>query len=396
MELSDSGPETAGERDIGNWGAEVPGLIKQGREPVTAWFRRLWPGRRPPVKRALALAGGGVIGGMYEVGALTALDEALPGFRTNDFDIFVGTSSGSVVASIMANGITPAELYRVLDLELPDPMNLQKNDVFDGRAVRRAARNLGRLIWAVGKQFLTGFRFSIPDILSKVQESLPPGFFSLEQVEVFMRRLFEAKGLSNDFRTIPRTLLIPAVDLDRAERVVFGLGPLAEVPISHAIAASSAIPGFFEPYTVGGRDYVDGGVGHVAHADAAIELGAEVVVVINPQVPLIEREGNGQKHLKARGLYSVLEQSSRITSQSLLEMGLRELQARHPKVEIFLIQPDPGEPLLFGPSMGFASSRPALRYGYTSTKAWLDGAGTTFRRRFSVGPALRLPVRSSA
>ncbi len=360
------------------------------------WIERLWPRRRPPVKRALALAGGGVIGGMYEVGALAALDEALPGFRANDFDIYVGTSSGSVVASLIANGVVPADLYRVLDLELPDPMNLQKDHVFDGRAVRRAARNFGRLLWAVGKQFLTGRRFSVPDILSRAQESLPPGFFSLDQVETFMRHVFEAKGLSNDFRTVPRTLLIPAMDLDRADRVAFGLGPLAGVPISQAIAASSAIPGFFEPYTVSGRDYVDGGVGHVAHAELAIEMGAELIVVINPQVPLVEREGNGQKHLKARGLYSILEQSSRITSQNLLEMGLRELQARHPKVEIFLIQPDGGEPILFGPSMGFESSRPALRYGYTSTKAWLDGAGSAFRRRFSLGPALALPVRSSA
>lgn len=374
----------------------MPELVERVGKPMREWLHRLWPRRRPPIKRALALAGGGVIGGMYEVGTLAALDETLPGFRANDFDIFVGTSSGSVVASIIANGITPADLYRVIDLEIPDPMNLQKGHVFDGRAARRAIGTFGRLFWAVGKQLVTSFRFSIPDILSKAQESLPAGFFSLEQLEGFMRRLFEAKGLSNDFRNVPRTLLIPAVDLDRAERVVFGLGPLAEVPISQAIAASSAIPGFFEPCTVGGRDYVDGGVGYVAHADLAIEMGAELVVVINPLVPLIEREENGQRHLKTRGLYSVLEQSSRITSQHVLEMGLRELQSRHPKVEILLIQPDAGEPLLFGPSMGFESSRPALRYGYTSTKAWLDGAGTAFRRRFSVGPALSFPVRSSA
>ena len=40
----------------------------------SALLRRL-PWFRPPAKRALVLAGGGVIGGMYEVGALAALDD---------------------------------------------------------------------------------------------------------------------------------------------------------------------------------------------------------------------------------------------------------------------------------------------------------------------------------
>ena len=64
-------------------------------------FRR---SREPcPTRRALVLAGGGIIGGMYEVGALAALDEALPEFRVNNFDLYVGSSSGSVVSALMAN-----------------------------------------------------------------------------------------------------------------------------------------------------------------------------------------------------------------------------------------------------------------------------------------------------
>lgn len=39
---------------------------------------------------------------------------------------------------------------------------------------------------------------------------------------------------------MPHTLLIPAIDLDRAERVVFGRSELRDVPVSQAIAASSA------------------------------------------------------------------------------------------------------------------------------------------------------------
>lgn len=358
-------------------------------------IRDLLGWRRSAVKRALALAGGGVVGGMYEVGVLAALDKALPGFRANSFDLYVGASAGAVVTSLLSNGVRPADIYRVLDEGLPDPMNFELGAVYDRRALHRAAKNLGRLFWAIGKRLLTGMRSSIPDLLSKAEADLPSGFFSLEQLEAFMHRLFTEKGLSNDFRRLPRQLLIPAVDLDRAERAVFGSGDLAEVPISQAIAASSAIPGFFEPYTVGGRDYVDGGVGNVAHADLALDLGATLVVVVNPQVPLMTGDGAGARHLKERGLYSIMEQSSRITSQNLLELGLRELRARHPKAEIFLLQPDPREPLLFGPSMGFQSSRAALRYGYASTLTWLGADGATFSRRFGTGPGAELAPTSA-
>ncbi len=323
---------------------------------------------------------------MYEVGVLAALDESLQGFRANEFEIYIGVSSGSVVASLVANGVRPGELYTILDQGLPDPMNFERSAVYDRRSFGRAGRRFGKFLWAIGKNLLTGVRSSIPDILSRAQRELPAGFFSLQQLEAYMRRTFEAKGLSNDFRALPRTLLIPAVDLDRAERVVFGLGPLAEVPISQAIAASSAIPGFFEPYAIRGRDYVDGGVGYAAHADLGIEMEAGLFVVVNPLVPLVERGEAAKDRLKNRGLYSILEQSSRIANQNLLDLGLRELQAKHPKVEIFLLQPETKESPLFGPSMGFEASRAALRFGYLSTRKWLEEQGAAFMLRFQLAP----------
>lgn len=354
------------------------------------WFYRLWPERHVPGKRALVLSGGGVIGGMYEVGVLAALDEEFQGFRVNDFDIFVGSSAGAVVASLMANGVRPVELYRILDEGLVDPMNFSRRAVYDRHAFSGAAGKLGRLVWALGKNILTGLRTSFPDLLAKAQGAIPSGFFTVQQLEAYMRGVFAEKGLSNDFRTLPRTLLIPAVDLDRAERVVFGVDDLMEIPISQAIAASSAIPGFFEPYTIGGRDYVDGGVGYTGHADMAVERGADAVVVINPLVPLIEHDGERRPPLKSRGFYSILEQAGRINSKQLLELGLRDLQQKHPKVEFFLFQPDAKDSPLFGPSMGFDASRAALRFGYVTAKEWLQTKGAIFIRRFSAAaPAQR-------
>jgi NTE family protein len=178
------------------------------------------------------------------------------------------------------------------------------------------------------------------------------------------------------------------VDLNTAERVVFGAGALASVPISDAVAASSAIPGFFDPYTIDGRDYVDGGVGFCGHADLAAEAGADVVFVVNPLVP--NRPANGAS-MRARGVYTILEQAGRIFSQNLLQLGMGSLVVKYPHTEFHLLQPSRDTTLLFGPSMGFEASRAALRFGYTSTRAWLDAQGAALVR--SLTPASPVAVR---
>src|SRR4051812_37479915 len=84
------------------------------------------PSVRPirPGKVAIVLAGGAVSGGAYKAGGLQALDEIFTrrrfeGARSNpfglcDFDIFVGLSAGSVLASVLSAGITPEEVVQIL------------------------------------------------------------------------------------------------------------------------------------------------------------------------------------------------------------------------------------------------------------------------------------------
>lgn len=327
------------------------------------------------------LAGGGVIGGMYEVGVLAALDRTLPKFRANEFDLYVGSSSGSVVSSLMANGVKPRDLYDILDQELDDPLNFQRGAVYHKGAFSNAARNLAQFIWAVGKKAVTGFRLEWPDLLARSGADMPAGFFSVAPLEQFMREAFAGKGLPNSFRECRRPLLIPAMELDRAERAVFGADPLVDVPISEAIAASSAIPGFFEPFRIGGRDYVDGDVGYTGHADLAVEKGATCVVVLNPQVPL--RIGSPEEpDVRSRGLYAIMEQAGHITSVNILHLGLDQLRLRRPDVELYLVQPESQAPPLVGPSMGFEASRAALRFGHASVSEWLQGGGAAFADRF--------------
>jgi hypothetical protein len=117
----------------------------------------LWRSRavgRPRRRRcALALAGGGVVGGMYQVGALAALEERLEG--ACNFEIYVGCSAGSVVASILANGVSAAEIYCIVDQDLSDPLNFGRNAVYGGDSFRQACGRFGRLMWAVGKNAMT-------------------------------------------------------------------------------------------------------------------------------------------------------------------------------------------------------------------------------------------------
>src|SRR5437879_3306472 len=142
--------------------------------------RRFWGKARPRI--ALALGGGGVIGGMYEVGALAALEERLNG-EGRGFDVYVGCSAGSVVASLLANGIRASELYRILDQDLDDPLNFRRGAVYAPDAFRGAFRQFGRLVWAVGKKAMVGIRDSVPDMLARAERDMPAGFFSLAALE---------------------------------------------------------------------------------------------------------------------------------------------------------------------------------------------------------------------
>jgi predicted acylesterase/phospholipase RssA len=74
---------------------------------------------RPPApprrdKTALVLGGGGFTGGVYEIGALRALDLLAVNSTVNKFDVYVGTSAGSFIAALCANGVTPEEMMRVV------------------------------------------------------------------------------------------------------------------------------------------------------------------------------------------------------------------------------------------------------------------------------------------
>ncbi|MGE5857360.1 MAG: patatin-like phospholipase family protein, partial [Solirubrobacterales bacterium] len=196
-------------------------------------------------KTALVLGGGGFTGGVYEMGALRAFDLLAVNRTVNDFDIYVGTSAGAFVASLVANGVTPEEMFRVLDRALPSPIEnaslrtlLRPNyKGFAGRMALlplRIAATVRRLAGHVGE-------ISMVDVVMGLAEGLPTGIYHNRGIEQYIRDVLSDPDRTNDFRALGAELRITATDLDTCERIVFGEGEWANVPISRAVAASGAL-----------------------------------------------------------------------------------------------------------------------------------------------------------
>ncbi len=81
-------------------------------------------------KIALVLAGGGLAGAVYEIGALRAIDDRLVDRTVNDFDIYVGTSAGSLVASGLANGLSPEAMLQLFEGEHPETRRVEPGTIF--------------------------------------------------------------------------------------------------------------------------------------------------------------------------------------------------------------------------------------------------------------------------
>src|ERR1700742_113126 len=75
--------------------------------------------RRRSSRTALVLGGGGFTGGVYQIGALRALDLLSSNRSVNQFDIYVGTSAGAIIASLPATGVTPEQMMRTVNAQLP-------------------------------------------------------------------------------------------------------------------------------------------------------------------------------------------------------------------------------------------------------------------------------------
>ena len=352
---------------------------------------------QPPKASArigLALAGGGPLGAIYEIGALCALEEAIPDLDLNALDGYVGVSAGAVVAAALANGMTPRQLCNAF-IENDGPRDdMIRPSLFFRPALGEYASRLAALPGLVAQAAFGTVvqRLSLVSALELLGRALPAGVFSSEPLQSHLQRVFSAPGRSDDFRQLRRRLVLVATDLDSGEAAPFGLPGWDHVPISRAVAASAALPGLFPPVTVGGRSYVDGALKKTLHARVLLDMGLDLVLCLNPLVPFdatharhrVLAQGEERiPNLVDGGLPVVLSQTFRTLIHSRLELGMKGYESSHPGTDILLFEPDHRDGALFlANTFGYGQRRRLAEHAYQRTRADLRS------RRGTLGAAL--------
>jgi predicted acylesterase/phospholipase RssA len=329
--------------------------------------------KRPDAVKALILAGGAVTGGSFKAGGIKALNDYLVNFKVTDFDVYVGISSGSLIAAPLMGGIKPESILKSLDGTSHHFSALTRWHYYRPNIAEWVARPMTFLAKALSFPFKSG-QPDFPSLMS----ILPSGVFDNRPIEQYLRENIEKNGLTNDFKMAERLtgkrLYICAMALDGARRVIFGPDEKNDVTISEAVQASTAMPGFYKPARIGGVDYVDGGVQETANIDIAIKKGAELVVCYNPFRPYDPKKIEEKMNLSENGVMAVLNQIFRAVFHTRLHVALDNFR-NDPnfKGDIILIEPRPDDLAFFGLNPLIFSNRiEAARLGFKSVRNSID------------------------
>lgn len=346
------------------------------------------PRTKPPRKSAgnkprigLALAGGGPLGAIYEVGALCALEESIVGLNLSDCHGYIGVSAGGFLAAGLANGMTPRELCASF---IENTGNL--DEVFDPAPLMRPAWRefaqrlslLPRLLVGAGWELAVDRR-SVSGVLERLGRILPTGWFSNEALERQLRDMFALPGRSNDFRKLKHKLVLVATELDSGQATPFGQPGWDHIPISQAVQASAALPGLFPPVEIEGRHYVDGALKKTLHASVLLNEGLDLLICLNPLVPFnataaSRTRGAAQAipRLVDGGLPLVLSQTFRSLIHSRLALGMRGYAHSHPRTDIILFEPDQRDPEMFlANTFSYSERRHMAEHAYQQTREML-------------------------
>lgn len=331
-------------------------------------------------KFGVALAGGGPLGAIYEIGALVALGETLQGIDLTGCGIYVGVSSGSFIAAGLANGFTPRAMH-ALFIE-----NESDDDPFEPELLLRPATNeYGKRLLSVVPLFLSALRQYLEAPCSqgfvasfqRLGRALPTGIFDNAGFAAYLEKLFSAPGRTNEFHQLRHKLFLVATDLDSGEIAPFGAPGWDDVPIATAIQASAALPGLFPPVKINGRWYVDGVLKKTLHASLALKAGAKLLLCINTLVPF--NADTGRRHGTNRpvaivdgGLPLVVSQTFRAIIHSRMEVGMSRYHTDFPDADIVLFEPgrDDAE-MFFANVFSYADRRRLSEHAYQRTRAEL-------------------------
>jgi NTE family protein len=330
-------------------------------------------------KTALVLGGGGFTGGVYEIGALRALDLLAVDRTVNQFDVYVGTSAGALIAALTANGVTPEQMMRVVNDQVPQPfrdvdlgMLLRPNyREFIARGAKLPFHLLG-VLRELGRGFPS---LSTVDLAIALAELLPSGLYSGSGIEEYVRKALSDPDRTDDFRRLERELYLAATDLDTCERIVLGGRGWDDVPISAAVRASAALPMVYRPHKLKDRELVDGGIVSTTNVDIAVEAGAKLIVVVNPLVPYINdftKEiptlfGTRARRVSDMGFPKIGYQTFKLLAYQRLHEMASHWRERYPGVDIVLIEPDPDDELMFQTNiLNYTSRLEVARHGFQS------------------------------
>jgi predicted acylesterase/phospholipase RssA len=339
----------------------------------------------------LALAGGGPEGAVYEIGVLRALDEALDGVDFTRLPVYVGVSAGAFLAANLSNRITTAQNVRAIVKHEPGEHPFTPQTFFTpaiGELFRRSLMTPALLAEAVWEYARHPYDLSFLDSLTRLSRALPVGLFDNEPIRVYLEKIYGLKGRSDDFRELPTRLFVVATELDSGRAVRFGDDGFDHVPISRAVQASSALPGLYPPVVIGDRHYVDGVLLKTMHASVALEQGVELVLCINPIVPVDTLRADmarQRRSLTSLGLPTVLSQTFRTLIHSRMTVGMAAYAPRFPSQDIVLFEPQPDDYRMFFTNIfSFSSRRAVCEYAYEATRRDLlrrhDELAPIFRR----------------
>ncbi len=218
-------------------------------------------------------------------------------------------------------------------------------------------------------------QLSFIDLGVQLAEGLPSGMYDGAAIQEYLDSVLGDPDRTSDFRMLDNELFLTATDLDTCERIVLGGEGWDDIPISRAVAASTALPMVYKPVELKGRQLIDGGIRSTTNVDIAVERGATFVIVVNPLVPYVNdfqkviptMLGSRVRRVADMGFPQIGYQTFKLLAHQRLHEAVAHWQEKYPGVDIILIEPDPNDELMFETNiMNFTKRVDIARHGFES------------------------------
>lgn len=299
-------------------------------------------------RTALCLAGGGITGIYYELGALKCLDDCLSSPqdilpRINDFDMYFGISAGAINAGVLTAGYAIEEFMAAIanipgGRIAPVDLSLLRIKHFNVRGfVKRLFFALEHSWNHLKHSFQEDRRINWDSLLMAYGESIGAPFHSY-QFEKLLREFLTLPGTTNQFKKLPRELYIGATEHDLKKHVLFGSEGYEHIPISKAIQASLSIHPAFSSVRIEGKYYEDGAVTKTNHYAESVRRGASLVFVFDPFLPYVAQDQD-PGYTQKRGLLYNIDQDIRTISYTRYENERNWVLRKHPDVSSYTFVP---------------------------------------------------------